>query len=585
MDDSNRQLSLLLLVPLLVVGAIAGTQFLAGKKQPPKPEETEQPAPTPTTPTEIQDVTLSKTEQEARLRTQKTGTLETDGFVATFTSLNTAMTSLKVKGERFEDAGEPHELVTTDKERYFPLGLTLDGVAMPPEATWTLESQSKTSLEFSWSGESARVTRTWEVGEEPYDLKSTVTVTNKTPETRAVQVGVTSAHYVRRADEKGGFLFFTRPSPEVSTALCRFGDETIREDREELLTPQAHGPDVHFVSLSTIYFSTIMAPPEGNTAVQCTLKTTDRGGTVKEPEGSLFETSMTYAKKEIAGAETASFVTEVYAGPKDVDALQDFGREAEDVIDLGWFGFIAGGMNWSLRNIYDLVGNWGLAIILLTLLVRLAILPLVTTQYRNMAKQRALKPEVDRINELYKDDREAKGREMMELWRKHKVNPLGGCLPVLLQMPIFFALYQSLLTNIELYHAPFIWWWKDLSAPDPYYVLPIVLGLLMFLQQKLTPISIGDPTQAKIIMYVMPIGITLFMLVLPSGLGLYMMTSYTLGIAQQRYMYWRMDQQETPLPADDAPEPSEDETAPAPVASSPTRAKARRKKRPRRGRA
>lgn len=580
MDDSGRQLGILLLVPLLVVGAIAGTQFLSPKKPAPVAAD---PAPAEIPIEETESITLSKIEQQNRVRTQSLATLETSGFVAKFTNLNTAMTSLRVKGKRFKEEDGPHELVTTDKEQYLPLAIQLAGVDIPPDAVWSLESSNERSLRYSWSDNDTRITRSWDVTDKAYDLKSTVTVENTAAKTRAIQLSLTSAHYVKRANEKGGFLFFTRPSPKVTSALCRVGDETIREDREELLTPQQHGPDVQFVSLSSIYFSVIMAP-ENATAEQCLLKTTNRGGTFKDPEGSLFEAEMVYPKAELPSGETISFVTEVYAGPKDVDALAEFGRGAEDVIDLGWFGFIAGGMNWSLRKIYDLVGNWGLAIILLTLIVRLAILPLVTTQYRNMAKQRALKPEVDRINELYKDDREAKGREMMELWRKHKVNPLGGCLPVLLQMPIFFALYQSLLTNIELYHAPFIWWWTDLSAPDPYYVLPALLGLLMFLQQKLTPISVGDPMQQKIIMYVMPIGISLFMLVLPSGLGLYMMTSYTLGIAQQRYMYWKMDQQ-TPSTNTDEETESEDDSASADVASSPTRAKAQRKKRPRRGRA
>ena len=219
------------------------------------------------------------------------------------------------------------------------------------------------------------------------------------------------------------------------------------------------------------------------------------------------------------------------------------------MIDLGWFSFIARGMSWLLRTIYGFIGNWGVAIILLTLLVRVLLLPFVIPQFRNMAKQRALKPEIDKINELYKDDREKKGAAMMELWRKHKVNPLGGCLPVLLQMPIFFALYQTLSTSIELYHAPFVWWWVDLSSPDPLYVLPIILGALMFIQQKLTPVQM-DATQAKVMLYAMPLMMTFFMLLLPTGLCLYMVTSSAIGITQQRYMYWKMDQETAALATD-----------------------------------
>jgi YidC/Oxa1 family membrane protein insertase len=203
-----------------------------------------------------------------------------------------------------------------------------------------------------------------------------------------------------------------------------------------------------------------------------------------------------------------------------------------------------------------------------------------------MAKQRALKPEIDKINELYKDDREKKGAAMMELWRKHKVNPLGGCLPVLLQMPIFFALYQTLSTSIELYHAPFVLWWTDLSSPDPYYVLPIALGALMFIQQKLTPVQM-DAAQAKVMLYAMPLMMTFFMLLLPTGLCLYMVTSSAVGITQQRYMYWKMDHGPPLLPTDEDGEDgdNDDQAADDSKAAAPKRAKSRGKKRTRRGRA
>jgi YidC/Oxa1 family membrane protein insertase len=334
-----------------------------------------------------------------------------------------------------------------------------------------------------------------------------------------------------------------------------------------------------------VYFA-IIAAPEGETAERCDMLTTERGGTVKEPDGSLFEAKLAYAPQQIGSGETATFRTAVYAGPKDYDALQEFGHGASNVIDLGWFSFIARGMSWLLRTIYGFVGNWGLAIILLTFLVRVLLLPFVVPQFRNMAKQRALKPEIDKINELYKDDREKKGAAMMELWRKHKVNPLGGCLPVLLQMPIFFALYQTLSTSIELYHAPFVWWWSDLSSPDPFYVLPIILGALMFIQQKLTPVQM-DATQAKVMLYAMPLMMTFFMLLLPTGLCLYMVTSSAVGITQQRYMYWKMDQETSALAttSDDSDDDDTDQAAEKEEAAAPKRAKPRRKKRTRRGRA
>ena len=535
---------------------------------------------------------LSPTDSRSRVQSQRLYQLENDRLVASFTDLNTAMASLQVKGERYHDPeGKPVELVTTDKEAYLPLAPSFSGVTVPPDARWRVVESSKERLRFQWAGDGVSVTRTWELAEPPYQFHSSIEVRNNDPNVRSVGLGITSAHYVRREDEKGGF--FGRPSPALSHGICQQGDETIREDRDALLSedesrpmqPHSYGPRIEYVALSSVYFA-IIAAPEGQTAERCDMLTTERGGTLDEPDGSLFEAKLAYAPQEIGPGETATFRTAVYAGPKDYDALQEFGHLASNVIDLGWFSFIARGMSWLLRTIYGFIGNWGVAIILLTLLVRVLLLPFVIPQFRNMAKQRALKPEIDKINELYKDDREKKGAAMMELWRKHKVNPLGGCLPVLLQMPIFFALYQTLSTSIELYHAPFVWWWVDLSSPDPLYVLPVILGALMFIQQKLTPVQM-DATQAKVMLYAMPLMMTFFMLLLPTGLCLYMVTSSAIGITQQRYMYWKMDQETSALAttSDDTDDDDSDQAAADSEAASPKRAKPRRKKRTRRGRA
>ena len=616
MDDRKQPPIALMMLPLVALAGLVAFQYFA----PPK-AQTEEPAAeqaagqTPAQAPELSKDTggtalsgertagertavplrraqLSPTDSRSRVESQRLYQLENDRFVASFTDLNTAMASLQVKGERYHDPeGKPVELVTTDKEAYLPLAPSFSGVTVPPDARWRVVESSKERLRFQWAGDGVSVTRTWELAEPPYQFHSSIEVRNNDPNVRSVGLGITSAHYVRREDEKGGF--FGRPSPALSHGICQQGDETIREDRDALLSedesrpmqPHSYGPRIEYVALSSVYFA-IIAAPEGQTAERCDMLTTERGGTLDEPDGSLFEAKLAYAPQEIGPGETATFRTAVYAGPKDYDALQEFGHLASNVIDLGWFSFIARGMSWLLRTIYGFIGNWGVAIILLTLLVRVLLLPFVIPQFRNMAKQRALKPEIDKINELYKDDREKKGAAMMELWRKHKVNPLGGCLPVLLQMPIFFALYQTLSTSIELYHAPFVWWWVDLSSPDPLYVLPVILGALMFIQQKLTPVQM-DATQAKVMLYAMPLMMTFFMLLLPTGLCLYMVTSSAIGITQQRYMYWKMDQETSALAttSDDTDDDDSDQAAADSEAASPKRAKPRRKKRTRRGRA
>lgn len=594
MDDRKHPPIALLMLPLVALGVMLAVQHLApprGQTQEPVAREIDAP------PAEDGGVAfapkqLSPGGSESRIASQKLYRLESDRFAASFTDLNTAMVSLQLKGERYLDKeGKPYELVTTDKESYLPLAPVFSGVTVPPDARWTVVESSETQLVFQWVGDGVSITRTWELAEPRYQLLSSIAIQNDGPSARSVGVGITSAHYVRREDEEGGF--FGRPSPRLSHGICQVGDETIREDREGLLSedpskpmqPHSYGPGVDFVALSNVYFAIVTAP-EGGTAERCDLLVTNRGGTAEDPEGSLFEATLAYGSRQIDPGETAVFRASAYAGPKDYDALQRFGHGATGIIDLGWFSFIARGMSWLLRAIYGFVGNWGVAIILLTLLVRVLLLPFVIPQFRSMAKQRALKPEIDRINELYRDDREKKGAAMMELWRRHKVNPLGGCLPVLLQMPIFFALYQTLSTSIELYHAHFLWWWTDLSSPDPFYVLPIVLGALMFGQQKLTPVQM-DPTQAKIMLYAMPVMMTFFMLLLPTGLCLYMVTSSAVGITQQRYMYWKMDQ-EAPVLSATAEAGGGDESKPAAEetkAAAPKRAQPRRKKRTRGGRA
>jgi YidC/Oxa1 family membrane protein insertase len=299
------------------------------------------------------------------------------------------------------------------------------------------------------------------------------------------------------------------------------------------------GPKVHFAGLENTYFASAMAS-DAATAERCQILLSDRYAGDEDPHGTLFEARLVYPRQEIAGGASTTYRTLLYLGPKETEALQAAGHSLPAVVDFGWFSDIAKGLVKLLSVIYGGVGNWGIAIILMTLLFRIAFFPLTIKSFQSMGKMRQLKPEMDRINELYKDDREKKGAAVMELYRKHKINPLGGCLPQLLQMPVWFAFYASLSTNIELYHAPFVLYWVDLSAPDPYFTLPLAIGLLMFLQQRLTPTTM-DPMQAKMMMYFMPVMITSFMLFLPAGLCLYMVTNSVLGITQQRWIMARLD--------------------------------------------
>jgi YidC/Oxa1 family membrane protein insertase len=229
-----------------------------------------------------------------------------------------------------------------------------------------------------------------------------------------------------------------------------------------------------------------------------------------------------------------------YAGPKSFSILSSVDSNLEKVVDYGMFAIIAKPILWLLKLLNTFFANWGWSIIVLTLIVRFIVLPFNVYSYKSMKVMQVIQPEMNRIRERYKDkpadQRLQMNQEIMEIMKKNKANPLGGCLPMLLQLPVFFALYQVLGQSIELYRAPFILWIHDLSAHDPFYVLPVAMGLTMFVQQKITPTTM-DPQQAKIMMWV-PLIFSFFMLSLPSGLTLYIFVSTLFGIVQQ-YIFMR----------------------------------------------
>lgn len=222
-----------------------------------------------------------------------------------------------------------------------------------------------------------------------------------------------------------------------------------------------------------------------------------------------------------------------YAGPKEYDRLKNLNSGLEHIIDFGWFAFVAMPLFWVLKFFYSYMGNYGWAIIILTIVTRIPFIPIMHKSQKSMKKLQTIQPMMAELKEKYKKDPQKMQQETMALYKKHKVNPIGGCLPMLLQIPVFIALYNVLLRAIELRGAPFILWITDLSVKDPYYVLPIVMGLTMVIQQKMTPSGM-DPTQAKIMM-LMPIVFTFMFLSFASGLVLYWLVNNVLGIAQQFY--------------------------------------------------
>ncbi|MEX0603383.1 MAG: membrane protein insertase YidC [Marinobacter sp.] len=232
--------------------------------------------------------------------------------------------------------------------------------------------------------------------------------------------------------------------------------------------------------------------------------------------------------------QTGEVGAKTYIGPKIIDRLENVAPNLDRTVDFGFLFFIALPLFMILDWFHGIVGNWGVAIILLTVLVKGVFFHLSATSYRSMARMRAVAPQLTRLKELYGDDRQRMSQEMMGLYKREKINPLGGCLPILVQMPVFISLYWALFESVQLRHAPFVLWINDLSVMDPYFILPILMGASMFIQMSLNPTP-PDPMQAKI-MKMMPIVFTVFFLWFPAGLVLYWLTNNILSIAQQWYI-------------------------------------------------
>ncbi len=228
------------------------------------------------------------------------------------------------------------------------------------------------------------------------------------------------------------------------------------------------------------------------------------------------------------------YKAQFYVGPKDQDKLEALAEYLDLTVDYGFLWMLAKPIFAAMKYIHELVGNWGWSIILLTVCIKVLLYPLSAASLRSMAKMRSLQPKMESLKETYGDDRQKMSQELMALYKKEKVNPAGGCFPMLLQMPVFLSLYWVLLESVEIRHSPWIFWIQDLSAKDPYFILPLVMGASMLLMQKMQPMP-TDPTQAMV-MKVMPIAFTFFFMIFPSGLVLYWTVNNLLSMLQQWYV-------------------------------------------------
>jgi YidC/Oxa1 family membrane protein insertase len=279
---------------------------------------------------------------------------------------------------------------------------------------------------------------------------------------------------------------------------------------------------VLWIASTDMYFAAVLLPGDGFT-----------GAMARKGTGERVEIAV-YSQMRLPPGGTASLDASVYVGPKEMTSLRAVDSSLVKTIDLGMFGYIAKALLDLLNFFNKYVGNYGLAIIILSTLIKIVFIPFSAISHRSMKKMSKLQPQINVLRDRYKKDREKLNQEIMKLYQQNRVNPASGCLPILVQIPVFFALYRALLGAIELRHAPFIFWITDLSAKDPLYITPIIMGATMFLQQKMTPTA-ADPRQARIMLF-LPIVFTALFLSFPSGLVIYWTVNNVLTVAHQYFL-------------------------------------------------
>lgn len=461
--------------------------------------------------------------------------VETSNYKAVISETGGGVKSFKLKNYRETAApdAELKELISTESYRDLPLYFTW-GVE-PRRAEVPLFAADRESLKVE-AGESQTLTMTAK-------LSSGLQVTRRmtfAPDSYLINMSVEIYNSSETPLQGSPYMSLTnRPFESTSQRYLFSGPATLLDGKLQEIKPkdlqeagQTLQGNITWVAFEGTYFMTGVIP-ENQTSQTLKLSA----------EGDLVNSLLLSPEEIIPAAGRLQYDYQVYFGPKKITTLREAGHDLERVVNFGWFDKIARPALYLLNFFYGYVGNYGIAIILVTVLIKILFWPIAQKGLKSMKNMQKIQPKMAKLKEKYKDDSARLNQEMMNLYKTYKVNPLGGCLPMILQIPVFFALYKVLLQAIELRHAPFMLWITDLSAPDrlmvgvdiPYLggipVLTLLMGGSMFLQQRMTP-SPADPTQAKIMMF-LPVIFTFMFLNFASGLVLYWLVNNLLSIAQQ----------------------------------------------------
>jgi YidC/Oxa1 family membrane protein insertase len=458
--------------------------------------------------------------------------VENELWQAVFTDRGAALKSFNVKKYRVATKDpRPVDLVApVQGEGRLPLTSGFDQANFPfdPAGSYTLVSQTADALVFKYTGPQVDIEKKFSFGKGEYVIGMDVTVKNTggVKLTGKPQVGWTDL--VKRAPSSSSSWFAPSQPEDIQLPTCLVNDKLEKAEPPKQGAPEfraLHEGRVMWAGADSRYFLAAIVP-----------QTTGRAGCAMSADGQgVYATSVIFPPFEIEPGKASTFGYRVFAGPKDLGTLRGAQSGLDRAVDYGWLSVLCMPMLWLLRLFFSVVGNYGVAIVLLTILVKVLSLPLTNKSLRSMQEMAKLKPKMDELNKKHKDDKQKLNEEMMKLYQQHGISPLSGCLPMLLQMPIWIALYRMLWTAVELYQAPCIPGWLDnLAEKDPTYILPILLGVGMYAQQKITPTTM-DSTQAKVMLYFMPVFFTIIMLSLPSGLTLYIFVNTVLSVGQQIY--------------------------------------------------
>lgn len=429
---------------------------------------------------------------------------------------------LKNYTQTVEKNSPPINLLPLEGERSLAVLCRDCSQTLPPDEFYQTTESGDRKMVFAAESSGLRITKTYDWSDDAYLMNLKIKVENLSEASFKGRVGL--GWRARQFPQKPkGMLSFLQGPGEHRSFLYHLGKNV--EHLASLKEPTELKGEVPWAGIEDRYFLISLisrrVTPDQVLQIQNT--------------GDFLDLALYPAEVSIPSQGSHEETYSFYVGPKERNRLIAANVGLEKAVDYGWFSIIAIPILKLLQVFYSVVKNWGVAVIVLTLFIKLLTNPLTVKSMKQMKEMQKLQPKLAALKEKYKNDRQRLNMETMALFRTHNINPMGGCLPMLLQMPVYIALYKVIYNAIELYHAPFVGFYRDLSAPDPYFILPIALGIAMVAQQKLTPSPSADPMQKQMMM-IMPIMFTAFMLFLPMGLVLYIFVNTIFSVIQQ-WMY------------------------------------------------